>query len=63
MRPAVLRLYFQPKPSVADLFAHRTICCNAGEKISSMKGYRRWLRDQAAYRRKALHGLKEEEAL
>jgi hypothetical protein len=31
-----------------------------GEKISSFKTYRRWLRDQSAYRRKALHGMKEE---
>ncbi|KAJ9107891.1 hypothetical protein QFC19_002634 [Naganishia cerealis] len=34
-----------------------------GEKIKSLPTYRRWLRDQAAYRRKALHGMKEEEAL
>ncbi|KAI5453150.1 TIM23 complex component [Naganishia albida] len=34
-----------------------------GEKIKSIPTYRRWLRDQAAYRRKALHGMKEEEAL
>ncbi|EPQ25881.1 uncharacterized protein PFL1_06555 [Pseudozyma flocculosa PF-1] len=28
-----------------------------GEKIGSVKQYRQWLRDQAAYRRKAAHGL------
>ncbi|PWN23410.1 Pam17-domain-containing protein [Microstroma glucosiphilum] len=32
-----------------------------GEKISSLKEYRRWLRDCSVYRRKAAHGLKEEE--
>ncbi|KAJ9121634.1 hypothetical protein QFC22_002254 [Naganishia vaughanmartiniae] len=34
-----------------------------GEKIKSLPTYRRWLRDQAAYRRKALHGMKEMESL
>ncbi|EIW71471.1 presequence translocated-associated motor subunit PAM17, mitochondrial [Tremella mesenterica] len=28
-----------------------------GEKIVSLSTYRRWLRDQAAYRRKAMHGV------
>ncbi len=31
-----------------------------GEKIGSIKQYRQWLRDQAVYRRKASHGLKED---
>ncbi|KAN0059883.1 TIM23 complex component [Thecaphora frezii] len=31
-----------------------------GEKIGSIKQYRQWLRDQAAYRRKAAHGLEED---
>ncbi|KDN49896.1 mitochondrial import protein Pam17 [Tilletiaria anomala UBC 951] len=31
-----------------------------GEKVGSIKQYRQWLRDQAAYRRKAAHGLKDE---
>ncbi|PWZ00312.1 mitochondrial import protein Pam17 [Testicularia cyperi] len=31
-----------------------------GEKIGSIKQYRQWLRDQAAYRRKAAHGLQQD---
>ncbi|PWN47300.1 mitochondrial import protein Pam17 [Violaceomyces palustris] len=31
-----------------------------GEKIGSLKQYRQWLRDQAAYRRKAAHGLEQD---
>ncbi|KAJ1026182.1 hypothetical protein NDA18_003841 [Ustilago nuda] len=31
-----------------------------GEKIGSIKQYRQWLRDQAAFRRKAAHGLEQD---
>ncbi|EST04932.1 Mitochondrial import protein Pam17 [Kalmanozyma brasiliensis GHG001] len=31
-----------------------------GEKIGSIKQYRQWLRDQAAFRRKAAHGLEND---
>lgn len=31
-----------------------------GEKIGSIQQYRQWLRDQATYRRKATHGLKDD---
>ncbi|SNX84897.1 related to PAM17 - constituent of the TIM23 complex [Melanopsichium pennsylvanicum] len=31
-----------------------------GEKIGSIKQYRQWLRDQAAFRRKAAHGLERD---
>ncbi|RSH93234.1 TIM23 complex component [Saitozyma podzolica] len=32
-----------------------------GEKIVSLSTYRRWLRDQAAYKRKAMHGVPDEQ--
>ncbi|WVR08040.1 hypothetical protein IAU60_005084 [Kwoniella sp. DSM 27419] len=32
-----------------------------GEKIVSLSTYRRWLRDQAVYKRKAMHGVPSEE--
>ncbi|WFD36059.1 TIM23 complex component [Malassezia cuniculi] len=32
-----------------------------GEKIGSISQYRRWLRDQSKFRRKAAHGLKADE--
>ncbi|ODO08446.1 presequence translocated-associated motor subunit PAM17, mitochondrial [Cryptococcus wingfieldii CBS 7118] len=32
-----------------------------GEKIVSLSTYRRWLRDQAAYKKKAMHGLPDEQ--
>nr|ODN80262.1 presequence translocated-associated motor subunit PAM17, mitochondrial [Cryptococcus depauperatus CBS 7841] len=32
-----------------------------GEKIVSLSTYRRWLRDQAAYKKKAMHGVPGEE--
>nr|ODN92316.1 presequence translocated-associated motor subunit PAM17, mitochondrial [Cryptococcus depauperatus CBS 7855] len=32
-----------------------------GEKIVSLSSYRRWLRDQAAYKKKAMHGVPGEE--
>ncbi|GFZ49686.1 Presequence translocated-associated motor subunit PAM17, mitochondrial [Saitozyma sp. JCM 24511] len=32
-----------------------------GEKIVSLPTYRRWLRDQAAYKRKAMHGVPDEQ--
>ncbi|ORY34677.1 mitochondrial import protein Pam17 [Naematelia encephala] len=31
-----------------------------GEKVVSLPSYRRWLRDQAAYKRKAMHGVPDE---
>lgn len=31
-----------------------------GPQIVSLKTYRRWIRDQAAYKRKALHGVPTE---
>ncbi|KAL7425195.1 TIM23 complex component [Cryptotrichosporon argae] len=34
-----------------------------GEKITSLATYRRWLRDQAAYKRKAMHGVPGEAPL
>ncbi|OCF34444.1 presequence translocated-associated motor subunit PAM17, mitochondrial [Kwoniella heveanensis BCC8398] len=33
-----------------------------GEKIVSLSTYRRWLRDQAVYKRKAMHGVPAEDA-
>ncbi|WWC92843.1 uncharacterized protein L201_007803 [Kwoniella dendrophila CBS 6074] len=33
-----------------------------GEKITSLSTYRRWLRDQAVYKRKAMHGVPAEDA-
>ncbi len=44
----------QPRPR-ADTFVVPPL--PIGEKITSLASYRRWLRDQAAYRRKALHGM------
>ena len=32
-----------------------------GEKIGSISQYRRWLRDQSTFRRKAAHGFKGDE--
>ncbi|WRT69737.1 presequence translocated-associated motor subunit PAM17, mitochondrial [Kwoniella shivajii] len=32
-----------------------------GEKITSLSTYRRWLRDQAVYKRKAMHGVPAED--
>ncbi|WVQ77784.1 presequence translocated-associated motor subunit PAM17, mitochondrial [Cryptococcus sp. DSM 104548] len=32
-----------------------------GEKVVSLSTYRRWLRDQAAYKKKAMHGLPDEQ--
>ncbi|CAD6565399.1 MAG: TIM23 complex component [Tremellales sp. Tagirdzhanova-0007] len=32
-----------------------------GEKIVSLPTYRRWLRDQTAYKRKAMHGVPADE--
>lgn len=32
-----------------------------GEKVGSISEYRQWLRDQAAFRRKAAHGVFDDE--
>ena len=40
---------------------HNQIPDYYGEKIGSISQYRRWLRDQSTYRRKAAHGLKDDE--
>jgi import inner membrane translocase subunit TIM23 len=47
--------------SLVSLVLACRLVCFTNNQITSLSTYRRWLRDQAAYNRKAMHGVPEAE--